>query len=75
MSISSASLLDLAEKYHLFPFVVLFIVVGMLTTATMLISLAFRCLGEVVEFYFDFRVRVVDSRRRFEERDRPRKLC
>jgi hypothetical protein len=59
----SVSLSGLTD--HLLP------VIGLFSTVTMLVLFLFRCMGEVVEAYHEFRARVADSQKRFEERARP----
>ena len=67
---SAATLIDLTEKYHLLPFVLYFLTVGVLTNLTMLGIFAFRCASELVDSYYDMRLRIVESQRRFRERSR-----
>ncbi len=63
-----ASLVDLTETYHLLPIVLWFVLVGVFHTLTMLISYGFRCISEVVEAFYDFRIRCGESKRRYLER-------
>jgi len=64
----SASLVDLAEKYHLLPIVLWFVLVGLMHSLTMLVSFGFRCASEIVEAFYDFRMRCGESKRRYLER-------
>jgi hypothetical protein len=61
------SIYELAETYHLLPFVVLFIFVGVLSTLAMAVKACFRFLGEMIESFYDFKVQCNASKRRYEE--------
>jgi len=67
-----ASLVDLTEKYHLLPIVLWFVLVGLFHTLTMLVSFGFRCASEIVDAFYDFRIRCGESKRRYLERSASR---
>lgn len=62
------ALFDLAEKFHLLPIVLWFVFVGLFHTLTMLVSFGFRCASEVVDYFYDFKMRCAESKRRYEQR-------
>lgn len=68
MLLPSVSLADLAEKYHLVPFVLLFFLVGVAGTFSMAIRTCLRCLSEVVDAFYEFKVQCAESRRRYASR-------
>ena len=65
MPLPSDSLVGLAEQYHLLPFVLMFLLVGIFTALSMAIKTCLRCLGEVVDAFYDFKTQCADSRRRY----------
>jgi hypothetical protein len=63
--LDTRALLDLADKSHLLPLILLFSVVGLLGAITMAIKYAFRCLAEVVNDYYEFRSQCASSKARW----------
>jgi hypothetical protein len=61
-----SSVVELTEQYHLFPFIFLFMFVGVVSTLAMAAQTCFRFLGEVVECYYDFRLRCAESKRHYQ---------
>ena len=61
------SLFALVDKYHLLPFVLLFLFIGLVSVLAMAALTSFRFIREVVDGYYDLRVKCIESRRRFEE--------
>ena len=57
---------ELAAQYHLIPFILLFMFVGVVSTLSMATQTCFRFLGEVVDAYYDFRVRCAEGKRRYQ---------
>ena len=65
MLLQSSSLLDATEKYHLLPFVLLFLLVGAASTLSMAVKTCLRCLSEIVEAFYDFKVQCIESKKRY----------
>jgi hypothetical protein len=53
--IAHSTLLEFSEKWHLLPFVFLFLFVGFVGTAAMAAQFLFRCMADTVRAYYDFR--------------------
>lgn len=66
--LDTRTLLDLADKSHLLPLILLFSLLGLLGAITMAIKYGFRCLAEVVNDYYEFRAQCANSKARFERR-------
>ena len=64
---TTRTLLDFADKAHLLPLVLLFFFLGLLDAITMAAKCGFRCMAEVVNYYFEFRVQCANSKAHFEQ--------
>ncbi len=71
MLLQSSSLLNATEKYHLLPFVFLFLIVGVASTLSMAIKTCLRCLGEIVEAVYDFKVQCIEIKKRYRKAAAP----
>ena len=59
-------LLDLADRYHLVPFILLVLFIGLVSTMAMAAKSCFRFFAEVVEAYYDFKIQCAASKERYQ---------
>jgi hypothetical protein len=64
---NTRTLLDLADKAHLLQLVLLIFFLGLLDVVAMAAKCGFRCMAEVVSYYFEFRSQCASSKARFEQ--------
>jgi hypothetical protein len=65
--LDTRTLLDLADKSHLLLLVLLIFFLGFLDVVAMTAKCGFRCLSEVVNYYYEFRAQWVNSKARFQQ--------
>jgi len=61
------SLLQFTDKFHLLPFVILFLFLTLVNVLAMGAKSCLRCVGEVVEALYDFKAQCAASKRRYLE--------
>jgi hypothetical protein len=64
---SDSSLSQLTETYHLWPWVLLFLLFGVLGALSMAVRYCLHFLEEVQESFYDFKSRCAENRRHYEE--------
>jgi hypothetical protein len=64
---SDSFLSEFTDKYHLWPWALLFLFFGFLGALNMAVRYCFRFLEDIQESFYDFRARCAENKRRFEE--------
>jgi hypothetical protein len=62
-----SSLLDLTEKYHLLPFVLLFLFLGIATALAMAVAVGFRLWTEMVRARYESKAQCDEIRKQYAE--------
>jgi hypothetical protein len=66
-STSLRSIVDIAEAYHSAPLLVLFVLLTLMSTAAMATKFCLRCIAEMVDAIYDFKLACADSKQRYEQ--------
>ena len=64
---ADSHLSDIADRYHLWPWVILFLFCGILGALGMAIRYSFRFLEDVHDAFYEFKKHCADNKRRYEQ--------
>lgn len=64
---TTRTLLDFADKAHLLQLVLLIFFLGLLDVVAMAAKCGFRCMAEVVNYYYECRAQCANSKAHFEK--------
>jgi len=67
---SDSFLSEFTDKYHLWPWALLFLFFGVLGALSMAVRYCFHFLEEVPQSFYEFRARCAENRRRYEQSQR-----